>query len=108
MLRAMPVILKGEPVARQDANALDRVPAARRKDFPRAPGSRVTLTYVITDLGRGVVMCAENVHPFPLEAERYHAPSARTVPFREHLREKWLARRPVMTAPQAAASARHT
>src|SRR6266567_3440877 len=81
----MLVILKGEPMAGQDANALDRVAVAGRKDFPRAPGPRVPVTYLIVDVGRGAVIRVENAHPFPLQGERYHAPSTRTVPFRQHL-----------------------
>src|SRR6266480_5006718 len=81
----MLVILKGEPMAGQDANALDRVAVAGRKDFPRAPGPRVPVTYLIADVGGRAVIRVENAHPFPLEGERYHAPSMRAVPFRQHL-----------------------
>src|SRR6266567_7170073 len=81
----MLVILKGEPMAGQDANALERVAVAGRKDFPRAPGPRVPVTYLIADVGGRAVIRVENAHPFPLEGERYHAPSMRAVPFRQHL-----------------------
>src|SRR6266566_5976409 len=82
----MLVILKGEPVAGQNSNALDRVAVAGCKNFPRAPRPRVPLTYRITDIGRGAVIRVENAHPIPLKVKPTISRSATCpVSFLQHL-----------------------
>src|SRR5262245_49696284 len=61
----MTVILKGQTLTGQNADALDRVVVAGRKNFPGPSGSRVPLTYRVTDVGRGAVIRVENAHPIP-------------------------------------------
>src|SRR6266496_2231780 len=82
----MLMILKRQPLAGQNSNALDRVAVPDRKNFPGAPGPRVPLTYRITDIGRGAVIRVENAHPLPLKVKPTISRSATcAVSFLQHL-----------------------